>query len=333
MAVDRLASRLCARGHDVVVASFSPRPAGRPYTHVQLWPPRLGDSQVGRMIVGPLQLNVLDRRFFRHRLDVVHLHGDDWFYVRRSIPTVRTFHGSALNEARTATSTGRRLLLTAAYPLERVAARLATTSYAVGGDAETLYRTDGLLPHGIDVADHIPAEKTPNPTVLFVGTWSGRKRGSFLHDVFVREIAPFEPEAELWMVSDHAPREPRVRWWQAPCDEDLTRLYRSAWVFCLPSTYEGFGIPYLEAMANGTPVVATPNPGAALLLGDSAHGAVVADADLGTCLRRILTDRRMRQKWARAGRRRAADFQWAGVLDAHEAAYRDAIARWRGEWH
>ena len=46
-------------------------------------------------------------------------------------------------------------------------------------------------------------------------------------------------------------------------DEELAREYRAAWVFCLPSSYEGFGIPYAEAMASGTPVVATPNPGRA----------------------------------------------------------------------
>ena len=41
-------------------------------------------------------------------------------------------------------------------------------------------------------------------------------------------------------------------------DAELVDLYRSSWLFCLPSSYEGFGIPYAEAMANGCPVVATP---------------------------------------------------------------------------
>jgi phosphatidyl-myo-inositol alpha-mannosyltransferase len=272
---------------------------------------------------------VLDRRVFRHRLDVLHLHGDDWFYVRRSIPTVRTFHGSALNEAKTATSRKRRVLLTCVYPLERLAARLATASYAGGHDAEALYRTRGLLPYGVDMSDRLVSGKTSHPTVLFVGTWKGRKRGWLLHDAFMRDVAPFDPSAELWMVSDHAPSNPRVRWWEAPPDDEVARLYRSAWVFCLPSTYEGFGIPYLEAMANGTSVVATPNSGAALLLGDSEYGAVVSDAELGACLRRLLKDRAARERWARAGRLRAGEFTWDRVVAAHEEAYREAIARWR----
>lgn len=39
--------------------------------------------------------------------------------------------------------------------------------------------------------------------------------------------------------------------------ERLTEFYRRAWLFCLPSSYEGFGVPYIEAMASGTAVVAT----------------------------------------------------------------------------
>jgi len=127
------------------------------------------------------------------------------------------------------------------------------------------------------------------------------------------------------MVSDRCEPSPSVRWLGFPSDEELAGLYRRAWVFCLPSTYEGFGIPYIEAMANGTPVVATPNPGSRMVLAEGRHGLVVGEDELASTLVRLLTDEEERDRWAAAGRRRAWDFSWPRVVDAHESAYRHAL--------
>ncbi len=54
--------------------------------------------------------------------------------------------------------------------------------------------------------------------------------------------------------------------------EKLCELYQRAWILCLPSTYEGFGVPYIEAMASGTVAVASPNPGAKEIL-DNGKGS------------------------------------------------------------
>ena len=56
--------------------------------------------------------------------------------------------------------------------------------------------------------------------------------------------------------------------------ERLIELYQQAWLFCLPSSYEGFGVPYIEAMSCGTPVVATPNAGAREVLEEMAGGTL-----------------------------------------------------------
>jgi phosphatidyl-myo-inositol alpha-mannosyltransferase len=79
------------------------RPPGASYDHVPVAPGK-HVSTLGRMFILPFRLNglVLDD------LDILHLHGDDWFYLRRSIPTIRTFHGSALDEARYASGWPRR---------------------------------------------------------------------------------------------------------------------------------------------------------------------------------------------------------------------------------
>jgi glycosyltransferase involved in cell wall biosynthesis len=131
------------------------------------------------------------------------------------------------------------------------------------------------------------------------------------------------------MVSDEAPPMPGITHVRHPTDAEVRELYSRSWVFCLPSSYEGFGIPYLEAMAAGTPVVATHNPGANYLLDRGRYGELVEPSDLGRALVEILTDSERRARLSKVGLERAAAFSWDKVCEAHEAAYRDAIARWR----
>jgi glycosyltransferase involved in cell wall biosynthesis len=279
------------------------------------------------MIVVPALLNFLDTV----GLDVLHLHGDDWFYVRRSVPTLRTFHGSALSEARHAWRLRLRLRQLGTFPLELLAARLAFRSYAGSTDAARLYRTGGMLPYGVDIPIDVAGDRSAAPAILFVGTWEGRKRGRFLHELFQRSIRPAMPESELWMVSDRCEPGPGVRWLCNPEDEILVDLYRRAWVVCLPSTYEGFGIPCIEAMAHGTPVVASSNPGSELVLGGGRFGIIARDDELASTLLRVLSDGPLRDQLARAGRGRAEDFAWKRVVEAHESAYRDVIHEWDRE--
>jgi phosphatidyl-myo-inositol alpha-mannosyltransferase len=98
-------------------------------------------------------------------------------------------------------------------------------------------------------------------------------------------------------------------------------LYRRAWVFCLPSTYEGFGVPYIEAMASGTAVVATPNVGAREVTGDGKWGVVAADERLGDELVRLLEDDQERKRLERLGLERSRAFSWERVCERYEAVY------------
>ena len=319
--VARLARALAAAGHEVDTWAFGdadPIPGVRAR---ELRPPSWGNSKILRQYVAPFALNVRDVG----NADVLHLFGDDTFFVRRRVPTVRTFLGSALFESLSATSSKRRLNQAIAFRFEQVAARLANARYGIGPDSELLYRADGTLPSGIDLPAQAAHSSTPR--ILFIGTWDGRKRGQLLRRAFVEHVRPALPAAELLMVSDHCEEEPGITWIRAPSEAELTELYASSRTFCLPSSYEGFGLPYLEAMSHGLHVVATPNFGSLALLQDTP-ASIVAPDDLGRALLASLTRSQHQVAMdATALRRRAATFAWSHVVTLHEQAYALAIER------
>ena len=324
--VHRLANHLVRAGHHVTVFSLSPAPDDALYTHVHLfrrWP-GLRERPVLRLLLLPLLLNTISFRAF----DVVHFHGDDWFYLRRDTPSVRTVHGSALEEARSAASWKRRLVQRLLYPLERAAVRLASVGLAIGPKTTALYPGTTLINNGVDLTRFRPGPKAEEPRILFVGTWEGRKRGAFLFEIFRSEVLPALPQATLVMVSDQVSdacaAHPQVEHHAHPTDGALADLYRSAWVFAAPSTYEGFGLPYIEAMASGTAVVCSPNDGAAYVLDDGTYGRIVPDSEFGATLVHTLTDASARTTYERRGLRRAQTFDWTAVASAHLAVYEAA---------
>ena len=320
--ITRLADHLQAAGHPVCVYSYSPSPKGASFDHVRLRPHGFANSALARMSIVPLLLNRCD-----FDGDVLHLHSDDWFLTRRDLPTVRTFHGSALYEAMFAARWRRRLTQAAIVPLEMRAARLATARFGVAPGTETWLHLDGHLPGGVEgpAAAPTPAE---SPTVLFVGTWAGRKRGAFLHRIFTEEVVHSIPNAQLWMVSDHCVETDRVRWFARPSDDELGELYSRAWVLAAPSLYEGFGLYYLEAMASETMVVASPNPGSMYVLDQGRAGRLVEDDSFGRTIAEALENDEMRAGYVARGRERAGNFSWAKAVEDHIQAYELAIERW-----
>ena len=327
VAVHRLANELVSRGHDVEMTTLSAaRPPDAQYAIRQIGSPRMSESRPLRFAVVPALLNGVD---FSTR-DVLNLHGDDWFFLQRDVPTVRTFYGSALREAQSATRLRRKLFQALCFPGELLSSRLADASYTACAGMPRGYRLDGVLPLAmglipVENPDHVV--KSHRPSILFVGTWKGRKRGEWLRDIFVSQVLDRVPDAELWMVSDECEVDESVKSVRFPSDTELSELYSRAWIFCLPSTYEGFGLPYVEAMAHGTPVVATPNPGSRLIIGDTPCGVIANDAELGGVLSNLLMDGEKRAVLAEAGLLRAQDFSWDATCAAHEEAFETAIER------
>lgn len=115
-------------------------------------------------------------------------------------------------------------------------------------------------------------------------------------------------------------------------DAELVDLIRSAEVACVPSLYEGFSLPAAEAMATGTPLVATTGgaiPEVAGRDGETCLAVAPGDADaLAAALNRLLGDSGLRARLGAAGRERVlANFTWARAAEGTVAHYREAIAR------
>ncbi|SPF06067.1 glycosyltransferase family 4 protein [Streptomyces sp. MA5143a] len=118
-------------------------------------------------------------------------------------------------------------------------------------------------------------------------------------------------------------------------DAELVDLVRSAEVACVPSLYEGFSLPAAEAMATGTPLVATTGgaiPEVAGPDGETCLAVPTGDAGaLAAALNRLLGDPDLRARLGHAGRERVLRrFTWAKAAEGTVAHYREAIARAEG---
>lgn len=111
-------------------------------------------------------------------------------------------------------------------------------------------------------------------------------------------------------------------------DEELGALYRSATVFAYLSTYEGFGLTPLEAMAAGLPVVAYDTPVAREIYGDAAWLVPPGNiAGITDALLRVIEDTAERERLRAAAARRLTRYSWSRTAALSLAALRDAAAR------
>lgn len=169
----------------------------------------------------------------------------------------------------------------------------------------------------------------PGDYILQVTNFHPHKNDRFLLRVFAR-IAQDHPELGLVLagrpagstrevgdfIREHG-LEGRVHLPGHVPEADLQALYAGARVFAFPSLYEGFGLPVLEAMASGAPVVCSSSSSLPEVAGDAALLVDPRDEESWcAALGRLVGERPLREKLRRAGLARAGQFSW-----------RDSVAR------
>nr|WP_202505218.1 glycosyltransferase family 4 protein [Streptomyces sp. SID1046] len=233
----------------------------------------------------------------------------------------------------------------------RVARRLPSVLTVSGSSKQEIAQHLGVQDERIHVV-HIGADTdlwSPDPSVAEV---PGRIVTTSSADVplkglvyLVEALAKLRterPEAHLVVVGKRAAQGPvaraletyglqdAVRFVKGITDAELVDLYRSAQIACVPSLYEGFSLPAAEAMATGTPLVATTGgaiPEVAGPDGETCLAVPPGDAGaLAAALGRVLGDPQLRARLGAAGRERVLTrFTWAAAAKGTVAHYRAAI--------
>jgi glycosyltransferase involved in cell wall biosynthesis len=196
--------------------------------------------------------------------------------------------------------------------------RVDVTHLGVGAD----YRP---LPEDVVTAFR-RARDLPPSFIFYLGTLQPRKNLAGLLEAYVaggkgwQFSRIFERVEQLGLARD-------VRFLGYVPEEELPHWYNAASLFVFPSFYEGFGLPALEAMACGTPVIASNSSSFPELAGDAARLVDPADpSGIARAIEALLGDPAAMAELGAAGLRRSARFSWAHTADATVRSYAKALA-------
>jgi glycosyltransferase involved in cell wall biosynthesis len=196
----------------------------------------------------------------------------------------------------------------------------------------------GSIPVGTeDPSAALERLRVPRPYVLFVGTLEPRKNLIRLIRAY-RRTALRVPHAlvlagPLGWRSEPIRRELAVRGHGRVVatgrlsEADLDALYRGADAFVYPSMYEGFGLPVLDAMIRGVPVVTSNTSSLPELVGEAAiQVSPSSTASITTALDGLLTDPGERSRLSAAGREKARGYSWERTARATLNVYEEVLA-------
>ena len=179
----------------------------------------------------------------------------------------------------------------------------------------------------------------PEKFILYLGTMQPRKNLPILIEAFgkIRQEMPdiklvlaggkghnYDKEIDLTIISNSL--ESEVIFPGFIDEEDKPAVYKLATVFCFPSLYEGFGIPILEAMAVGTPVIASEIPPHKEIAGEAAIFFDPQNSNnLAEKIADILKNNELEKELARQGKEQAQKFSWAKSAKKILDVFRDSL--------
>jgi glycosyltransferase involved in cell wall biosynthesis len=271
-------------------------------------------------------------------------HGTDFVVPPSKRPRVVTIHDLSFLVAPEFAEPSLVRYLTDAVPRSLAAAAVVVTvSASVAADVATAYPTirDKLvaIPNGVRLPpDQVPRAPQARPTILTVGTIEPRKNISTLLRA-MPIVRSTHPDAILQVAGRVGWRAAEVvaelrsaeaagisQFIEAPDDEQLETLYAGATLAVFPAWHEGFGLPVLEAMARGLPVVASDIPALRETGADAAGYADPANAEsIADAILTFLDNRALRDEFATRGIARAGRYSWNETARGTRRAYQLAI--------
>ncbi|WOC11630.1 D-inositol-3-phosphate glycosyltransferase [Gordonia sp. MP11Mi] len=230
----------------------------------------------------------------------------------------------------------------------RVARRipsLLTVSHSSEEDIRNAFkvREDSLatIPLGVDTTVFAPrGARAPGRIVCVASADAPLKGVSYLleavakvaaeHPVHLTLVSKLDPEGPSAALIDELSIADKVSVVSGIDDDELARVLAGAEIACVPSLYEGFSLPAVEAMSCGTPLVATRAGAIPEVVGEAEEAAVLVDAgdagQLAQAFLRLFDDPDLRDRLGRGGRERVlAKYSWSAVAAATVERYRAAI--------
>lgn len=173
-----------------------------------------------------------------------------------------------------------------------------------------------------------PINAQGSPFILHVGSCQPRKNLAVLLRALARVPTARlvqvggQADAKLKELIDKLGLRPRIQWMGQVSEANLQQWYRAASVLVFPSFYEGFGLPVLEAMAAGVPVICSNATSLPEVAGEAALLFDPQDADtLAAHLQQVLGDAALRQQMIEAGYTQSRLFTWERTARATLAVY------------
>jgi alpha-1,3-rhamnosyl/mannosyltransferase len=283
---------------------------------------------------------VLPRLIERERLDLVHF-PHLTVPLLATMPFVVTVHDLNYLDA---DATARRAVLRAGFRVELLKAKRARRLIAVSEHtrcevARRLRLDPARVAVTYEAADAPAVEPDPAtlrrygidaPFFLYVGAAYPYKNLARLIEAFARVDGAYRlvlaGAQEEFGAALRAHASGRVVFTGPVSEPELAGLYAGAFAYVFVSLSEGFGLPGLEAMAAGVPVVAARAGSLPEVYSDAAHYCDPYDVrSITAALREIAGDGELRRRLVEGGRRRSAEFSWARTAEQTLAVYREAL--------